>query len=252
VAVAHVQTVVANDNDGGTSLAGPSLTTTAGNLLAVVVYGFDGGAGNPLVTSVTFNSVTNSTPDISQAGTALDSALYIFHFENIAAVTGAVTGVVNANAGWSVFAMEISGCATASALDGAGSKAINTSGSITPAPGVFTASATDGFTLSAFGAEIATGSITGLSSPWVTPTNGTTQSAGREAGVEYQLASPANVNGTWTISSAPWAACQVVYKIASGGGGTTRGIPFGNDSTAFTGGRCFTGILRAPMALKAA
>lgn len=219
-AVAHVQTVNASDNDTLTGLTGPTLTTSSGNLLAVVAYGYDPGLGNPTVTNVVFNSVTNATPDITVHG-ALDSRLYIFHFENIAAVTGAVTGTVSAAAVWIVFAIEISGCATASALDGAGSSA--TGSSTAPAPGAFSAAATTGFTLSAFGAEIATGSITGLSSPWVTPTNGTKQDAtvaSREAGVQYQLASPASVNGTWTISSAPWAACQVVYKVAAAGGAT--------------------------------
>lgn len=249
MAVAHVQTLNANDNDGGTTATGPSITTTAGNLLAAVLYGFDAGAGNPTCSASSFNSVAG-TQDITRQQAGTDSRIYIFHWENIGGVTAAPTFTVSSGAGWWVVVMEISGAATSSAIDGAGSSATATS--TAPAPGVFTAAATTGFTLSAFGAEIATGSITGLSAPWVTPTNGTGQANGREFGVQYQLASPAAVNGTWTITSAPWAAAQVVYKVAAGGGGTTRGIPLGGDGTAFNGGRCITGLLRAPYALKAA
>jgi hypothetical protein len=218
-AVAHVQTLVANDNDVDTTATGPSITTTAGNLLGCVIYGFDPGAGNPTCSVSSFNSVAG-TQAITRQQAGGDSRIYIFYWENIAGVTAAPTFTVSANARWSIFAVEISGCATSSALDGAGSS--DTATSTAPAPGVFSAGTTDGFTLSAFGAEIATGSITGLTSPWVTPTNGTTQNIDLEAGVQYQLASPASVNGTWTISSAAWVAAQVVFKAAAAGGG---GVP---------------------------
>ena len=40
------------------------------------------------------------------------------------------------------------------------------------------------------------------------------------------------------------AVTIVSFKPATGGGGGTMGIPFGNESTAFAGGKTFMGLLR--------
>jgi len=226
MAVAHVQTVSANDGDGGTTATGPSITTTAGNLLIGVLYGFDPGAGNPTCSAASWNSVAG-TQAITKQAASTDSRIYIFYWENVAAFTGAATFTVSANAGWSIFLTEVSGAATSSSLDGAGASAASTS--TTPASGNFTAAASDSWWHAAFGAEISTGSIT-VGSGWTIPTNGTLQTTSgtgspREAGVEYR-ANPGSTGpftGDFTISSAAWAAAVVVFKVASGGGGSTWG-----------------------------
>lgn len=56
-----------------------------------------------------------------------------------------------------------------------------------------------------------------------------------------------SVNPTWSWSSGPTYAATAIAVFkgpGGGGGGTARGIPFGSEGTAFSGGRTFTGVLR--------
>lgn len=252
MAVAHVQTLSAADTDLGTTATGPSITTTAGNLLIATLFGFDPGSGNPTCSASSWNSTAGTQAITRQNGTT-DSRVYVFYWMNIGGATSAPTFTVSASSRWIVIVTEVSGAATASALDGAGASA--TGSGTSAASGNFTGSVSDGFVYGAFGSEIATGTIT--SAGWTIPANGTLQSSGGanlEAGVEYK-ANPGSAgphNTDFAISSSAWAAAVVIFKAASGGGGTTRGIPLGGDGTAFNGGRCITGLLRAPYALKAA
>lgn len=64
-----------------------------------------------------------------------------------------------------------------------------------------------------------------------------------DLGADYGLASGASLTFTWTASGATQAVLGAAIQQAAAT--TTRGTPFDSEGTAFDGGRCMQGILRA-------
>ncbi len=65
-------------------------------------------------------------------------------------------------------------------------------------------------------------------------------------GMSSETASGASTTMSWALSGAPtnWGTYALALNDAAGGGGSTRGMPFGARGTAFNGGRALTGILK--------
>lgn len=226
MAVAHVQTVRTSDHTGvGTAVTLPSYSTGAAALVLVAVAAHDGGAGNPTITQVQLDATTNSSPDKVQLASSGDSRGYIFSFPNVG--SGAHTIIVtrsSAPVSIEAYVMEVSGAATSSPTDGAGSSTTGTS--TNPASGNFTSSASDSFWLGFFMNENGgTDATVAAGSGWTMPAdpNGrvTGATGGVVSGVEYR-ANPASTgpfNAQFTAASATWVALQQPYKVAGGGGG---------------------------------
>jgi hypothetical protein len=225
MAVAHVQTLKQTSAGGGGTTITLGATLSSGNLLIVGVCVTDTGSGNPLVNSVTWNGVALSQRITRQAATT-DTRIYIWALENVTGATANIVANCTRLGRGTLFAIEVSGAATASADDGVGASA--TASGTNPASGNFTATNTDDFWVGLMANE-ATGvdATIAAGAGWsIDATNGihTSGTGAVRAAMEYR-ANPGSAgafNGNFTAATGPWAAAVFAFKAAAGGGGATQ------------------------------
>lgn len=237
MAVALVQTVRLVDHTGAANPVSQAFTVVNNAALIVaVVAQFDPGSGNPKCT-VTCDGAA-MTLDRAQPALATsteDHRVSIFSLPNIASGSRPIAvsrflgdGTTAATTNFVLYILEISGAATSSHTDGAGSGATATGAN--PASGNFTASVSDGAWIAAFVNENASADATiAAGSGWTMDTTNGRNTAGSPdciSGIETRMnpGSTGAFNGNFTAASARYSAQEFVYKAAAGGGGgrTTR------------------------------
>lgn len=215
-AVAHVQTVNAQDSNSGTTLATGSFTTGAAALLIAAVAYYD----NPAITSVQLDGSTTFALNVAKVS-ATDGAIHgaIYSLPNVSAGSHTVTVTwASATLYKDLFVTEVSGAATTAELDGAG--ASNSGTSAACSSGSYAATVTSFW----HGLAVAPNSVTFTAGGggWAIPTNGTLL-AGASSAVEY-LANPGSSPQTaaMTITNKAWVCIGVAYKVASAPAGGAR------------------------------
>src|SRR6185295_4033571 len=131
--VANVQTVVTRNHGGGTTTSRTITTGAANALLIATVCLFNPGAGNPTCTGVAGTGAGSLTfqRDIHRPDEAVTSEDHrIYKWSVIAAAAGAytITATHQLDANCVLYVEEVSGAATTSYTDGAGSSAGATTG----------------------------------------------------------------------------------------------------------------------------
>lgn len=125
-------------------------------------------------------------------------------------------------------------------VQNSGTAATATTGAIT---------STVGQLILAMGAQL---DIGGTAETFDSPT-GTERAEGATSGTAFDaaasqdfVATGTSTTLTWTFAGSfvSWAMFGIPLNDAAGGGGTTRGAPFGSRGNAFNGGRTFNGIIR--------
>lgn len=240
MAVAHVETVKTNDNDGGSTATLGPITVASGSLLLIGWISFSSGAPRTVV-SATLSGGGGQTFTNDKHFAGASQAATILSLANVAAGTYTVALVLSGNfaagTGWLT---EVSGAALSSQQDTAGEDAAGTSANA--ATGTYASGATDSFWYCCVGSDSGTNptTITAVS-PWTIPTNGSevNGAVNNAGGVEY-IANPgtSSFNGQMTITSTAWAAVGMAYKAA----GTAVAIAPGVGSVPMTGRQVTCGL----------
>jgi hypothetical protein len=195
----HVQSRI-----GSNALAFSS-NITAGNLLIAALA--SGIAGDTLTVS---DSLGQTWTPISATFSAPSSvAMRVFYVQNCASGACTVTGT--GTAGVDIVIVEVSGCATASALD---VEAHNSGGTANGSSGNATTTSA-GFLFGIIAND--TGNIT-LASP-ITERNVQSNNVRVDSGDSTSVAASTSVNCSATFSARNWCAQVVNFKNAGGGGG---------------------------------
>lgn len=211
----------------------PSVDTTGATLIVLAV------AQDTASTAPT-DSKGNTWTALTQY-TQGNSRIQLWRCINPAVGSGH-TFAVGTSSGYPAIGMiAVSGTSpTYDAVNGAGGSGVSTI-----ATGTVTPSANGAFLVTAYTAYNA-GNVVGASSPFDTETAAINVGGSNVAlGMSYAIQGTAAAQGcTWTHSSTDTLAATIAAFVEAGGGGATRGTPFGNRGTAFNGGRCLQGIIR--------
>lgn len=230
MAVAHVQTLSANQNGAAaTTMVSPSITITGGSLVLVGLVAFDPGTGSPNASSVVFNSGAQAfTRAIGPRNSNdTDHSVEIWYLQNATGGTATVTATWPIAQVGQIYVTEVSGAATASVVDGAGASAAGSS--TAAATGSYSTTNSDDFWYAVVVSEVVAAGVVTAGSGWTIPANGSQTTTGGNnvvGGVEYK-ANPATTsgNGQFTVASGGWGVAGIAFKAASGGGGATVTAP---------------------------
>jgi hypothetical protein len=247
--VAYVKAGTRANVSGGSSIA-PSLgSVVAGNLVVAVVSVGQNGAnpGNIAAPSGWSDAIS---PNGTNAIDDYDSVSAIFYKENSAGGTETCSITVPSGSYGSAIIMEFSGVATSGALDVTDSKANTAMGTSVDTGAGVTNTLADSVAVVVMSAGSGSSITNSLSTP---PSSGYTSVAYEASDFIYTAFSAGykilsatgsqSASWTWTGNGAA-TACLAVFKGVGGGGGSTRGTPFGQRGTAFNGGRTFYGPMR--------
>lgn len=227
MAVAHVQTLKAHFHGSELTPATASMTFAAGGPLAIVTVLTYDTTTTVAPSSVKLDATTSFAKALDSGDFASGSdhvRITIWYLENIASGAHTATATYASVFVSTLFITEVSGAATSSAADGAGTFA---SGSTTtPASGSFTAANTDDFWWSAVTSAVWVNPATFTAGTgWTipTPTSGSEETDSSQwlcGAVEYiQNPGTASENGQWTTKSGLNIATVSAFKVAGGGGG---------------------------------
>lgn len=237
MAIAYVNGAGNNATSSATTIAATAANHTTGNTVIVWISNYTG--GQPSVSSIADTAGNTYTIAGAVGHGDASHSLECWSATNITGnASNVVTATFSASAAYRVIIVaQYSGLATSAVYDAGGTLSISANGT-THTCNSLTSTQADEVIIGAYIQWVGAATSMSASGSY----NLRASSGGAWALVDQIVASTGSYSPVVACNSADRYACMArSFKMAAAGGGTTRGMPFGNRGTAFNGGRTFVG-----------